>query len=180
MTSSQAQSTVTQITQVTEPANPQNAAAANNTNSGGLSSKGRNTLLTVIIVVAASIAGVAIIWTVFRKWKLGHSSKFDQRLQPIDWQPTHSEDGDFRSRRNSGMSFNSGYGATSERGHAGLQPVQEHDFTAGPSHMAPVGGYADLARGPSPQPYMQENMRNVGTYNNGVPLHHQGGYGGQY
>ena len=49
-----------------------------------------------------------------------------------------------------------------------------------------VGGYADLARGPSPQPYMQENFKQGPSlrgadYNNNVPLHHQAAYdGGRY
>jgi hypothetical protein len=29
-----------------------------------------------------------------------------------------------------------------------------HDFTAGPAHLAPGSGYADLQRGPSPAPSM--------------------------
>lgn len=61
-----------------------------------------------------------------------------------------------------------------------LAPLPEHDFTAGAS-LAPVGGYADLARGPSPQPSMSELSRgpSMGSrYDQyGVPLHHQGGGG---
>lgn len=52
----------------------------------------------------------------------------------------------------------SGGGYNAERS---LTPLPEHDFTAG---AAPVGGYADLARGPSPQPQMQEALQ----YNPGV------------
>jgi hypothetical protein len=177
-------STLTSIA-IATPTSEQNAAA-NNTNAS-LSTKSKTAIITVLIVVAASVGGVAIIWTIFRKWKLGHSAKFDERLQPIDWQPTHGDDGDFRPHRNSGMSHRSfgGYGATSERGsdqgHGNLQPIPDHDFTAGSSHLAPVGGYADLARGPSPQPYMQENLSrgpslHASNYNAGVPIHHQGGY----
>lgn len=177
-------STVVQASYVT--ATPTENADVN-TSQQGLSSKGKTALITVLIVVAASVGGVVIIWTIFRKWKLGASRKFDARLQPIDWQPTHDDGGDFRPHRHSGMSFQSGfgqsgYGATSnhghgsEGGHGTLGPLPDHDFTAGPTaNLAPVGGYADLARGPSPQPYMQER----GNYNNQVPLHHQG-YTGQY
>jgi hypothetical protein len=143
--------------------------------------------LTVLIAVAASVGGVAILWTVFRKWKLGRSSKFDERLQPIDWQPKAEDDGlpgvhrstsrasSFHSAGHSGNNYSDhGHGAN------GLQPIPDHDFTAGAS-LAPVGGYADLARGPSPQPQMHEQLARGPSFNRGydtgVPLHHQTGYG---
>ncbi|RDB28830.1 hypothetical protein Hypma_015698 [Hypsizygus marmoreus] len=162
-------------------------------------SKAKSTTLTVLIVVASSVAGVAILWTVFRKWKLGRSSKFDERLQPIDWQPTNPDDGAVpgnRRRLSGASSFHSasghgtsarGYGA-SDHGHGSeVSPssyaIPDHDFTAGPTTLAPVGGYADLARGPSPQPQMHQMSRgpsmNRPAYDVGVPLHHQAGYGTQ-
>lgn len=72
-----------------------------------------------------------------------------------------------------GYGVGGGYGSTSDYGHGGygssdlghgvapgvapLQPIPDHDFTAAPStNLAPVGGYADLSRGPSPGPQMQE------------------------
>ncbi|KAF8078778.1 hypothetical protein FPV67DRAFT_78284 [Lyophyllum atratum] len=90
--------------------------------------KPKSIALTVLIAVAASVAAVAILWTVFRKWKLGRSSKFDERLQPIDWQPTNPDDGALPGvhRRLSGASsFRSGSGhhnsargyGTSDHGH---------------------------------------------------------------
>lgn len=51
------------------------------------------------------------------------------------------------------------YGSTSDHGHSAgglVSDLPAHDFTAGPSHLAPVGGYADLSRGPSPP--MQEPL----------------------
>jgi len=161
------------------------------------SSKTKSTALTALIVVAASVAGVAILWTIFRKWKLGRSSKFDERLQPIDWQPTNPDDGiiPVHRRASSGASsFHSGTGHgnvagrggggygldhnNSDHGH-GLS-LPDHDFTAVPSTLAPVGGYADLARGPSPQPQMHQMNRGPSltrpAYDVGVPLHHQTGY----
>jgi hypothetical protein len=65
-----------------------------------------------------------------------------------------------------GHSYANAYGATD------LPPLPTHDFTAG-SHLAPVGGYADLARGPSPQPQMQEALARG-------PSIHQTGYGAGY
>lgn len=156
------------------------------------------TALTVIIVIASCIGAVAVGWTVIRKWKFKKSSNFDERMAPIDWQPNNAADegipglrrngstashGSFHSAGHNDENFAgrgvgaSGYGST---GVSGLQPIPDHDFTAGPTALAPVGGYADLARGPSPQPQMGELSRgpsiNHGYDPYGVPLHHQGAY----
>lgn len=107
-------------------------------------------------------------------------------MQPIDWQPSADNDDNggipgLNRRNSNASSFHSG------SGHAGigataLSPIPDHDFTAGPANLAPVGGYADLARGPSPQPMMQElargpsfSARQYQSDQYGVPLHH-GGY----
>ncbi|KAG2154676.1 hypothetical protein DEU56DRAFT_769717 [Suillus clintonianus] len=150
-----------------------------------------HTALIVLIVIATSVGGSIIIWTIIRKWKFGKSSSFDDRMQPIDWQPPSNNDDDnggipgLNRRNSNASSFHSG------SGHAGigatvLNPIPDHDFTAGPANLAPVGGYADLARGPSPQPMMQELARgpsfNSHQYQSdqyGVPLHH-GGYATGY
>jgi hypothetical protein len=161
------------------------------------SSKTKNTTLMVIIIVASCVAGVAILWTVFRKWKLGRSSKFDERLQPIDWHPTGAEDTAQRRFSSGASSLHSGVGHGNSAGrsveaHNGSEhghgipnrthqfAIPDHDFTAGPSTLTAVGGYADLARGPSPQPPMHQisHSPNVSppTYNAHVPLYHQAGY----
>lgn len=119
-------------------------------------------------------------------------------MAPIDWQPNNNIDDEVPGLRRNGStashgSFHSaghseenaagrgvkhaGYGSS---GVTSLQPIPDHDFTAGPTTLAPVGGYADLARGPSPQPQMAELARgpsvNRGYDSYGVPLHHQGAY----
>lgn len=114
-------------------------------------------------------------------------------MQPIDWQPTGADDNVPGLHRSgtavSHGSFHSGSGHTedafSSRGYGSdhnnsLQPIPDHDFTAGAT-LAPVGGYADLARGPSPGPQMSQLTRGPSTsrpeYESyGVPLHHQGAY----
>ena len=121
----------------------------------------------MIVALAASIGAIALAWTLFRKWKLRPSSSFDERMQPIDWEPSGPEDSGLPGvrRTNSSASHGSfqsaghgdGYGATSSHGHGGLEPLPEHDFTAVPAAHAPVGGYADLQRGPSPQPMAEVN-----------------------
>ena len=140
--------------------------------------------LTVIVVIASSVGGIAILWTVFRKWKLGRSSRFDERLQPIDWKPP-SEDKRRRPVSNASSFHSGGHDLGSEHGHehgqGNVAPLPEHDFTALPASR--FGGYADLARGPSPQPpppQMLEtyNHSPVAGYDVNVPLHHQAGYGG--
>ena len=55
-----------------------------------------------------------------------------------------------------------------------LTPIPDHDFTAGAA--APVGGYADLARGPSPQPQMQEALQRGPSVNRAYETY-QGGNG---
>jgi len=143
------------------------------------SSKNKSTTVTVLIAVAASVGGIAILWTIFRKWKLSSSKEFDRRLNPItDWQPTNGEDdlvSTLRRAPSSSSSFHSGGGSDDRHipsRSAGLTPL-DHDFTAG---TAPIGGYADLARASSTSPPMQQVVFNHG-YDVGVPLHHQTVYG---
>jgi hypothetical protein len=109
-------------------------------------------------------------------------------MQPIDWQSSvddgHAIPG-MNRRHSNASSFHSGSGHGHGSGASVLSPIPDHDFTAGPANLAPVGGYADLARGPSPQPMMQELARGPSfsrQYQSdqyGVLLHH-GGYGTGY
>ena len=146
----------------------------------------KSNIATILIAIVASIGGVFIIWTIFRKWKLRPSSSFDDRMQPIDWQPAGPDDSGLPNHRRAnsaashgsfhssghGHEAGSGYGATSNHGHGGLDPLPDHDFTAAAGgNLAPVGGYADLQRGPSPQPTMAELNRGP-SFNQ-----HQYGYG---
>jgi len=115
-------------------------------------------------------------------------------MQPIDWAPTN-DDGDTglptHRRANSGASsFHSGaghsdngaargmgaggHGSEVDYDHPAALAIPDHDFTAGAPSLAPVGGYADLARGPSPQPQMQE----YGGHNFAAAGHYDQ-YGGQ-
>jgi hypothetical protein len=149
----------------------------------------QSTTIIVLIAVAASVGGVFILWTIFRKWKLSSSKEFDRRLNPIDWQPTNGADDDgpmipghgrprpasvVSSRSGHGPTGSGGYGATrspSSQGHS--NPFDDFDSPAKSS--APVGGYADLARGASPNPQMQEKY-SAGYSAGPVPLHHQTRY----
>ncbi|KAK7695311.1 hypothetical protein QCA50_002501 [Cerrena zonata] len=146
----------------------------------GATSKGTKTTLIVLFAIAGSIGAIVVAWTIFRKIKFKPSAEFEERMQPIDWQPTTgpADDGVPGLHRNSSArshgSFGSGghddnnfagrgvgggaYGSDHGHGITGLQPIPDHDFTAGPS-LAPVGGYADLARGPSPGPQMGQLQR---------------------
>lgn len=139
--------------------------------------------LTVIIVIASCVGAIAIGWTVIRKWKFKPSSDFDSRMTPIDWQPSVAgtddgvpglqrnvstmSHGSFHSSGHSDESF-AGRGMGANYGTNSLQPIPDHDFTAGATSLAPVGGYADLARGPSPGPQMSQLSRgpSVGGYGN--------------
>lgn len=179
-TSTQSKGQKTEFMTVTSSDTGSTSAAAA---SSGASSTTKTTL-TVLIALAASVGGVVIIWTIIRKWKFKPSDKFEDRMQPIDWQPTVSDDsvpGLHRAAStHSHESFHSGghesdHNSSQQHGSSirrGVTPLPEHDFTPGPSHLAPGGGYADLARGPSPQP--QVTQMHEAQY--GVPLHHQGAY----
>lgn len=151
------------------------------TQSNAASTSQQKLTLTVIVVIASSVGGIAILWTVFRKWKLGRSSRFDERLQPIDWKQP-SEDKRRRPVSNASSFHSGGHDIGSEHGHehpGNIAPIPEHDFTALPASR--FGGYADLARGPSPQPPQMLETYNhspVAGYDVNVPLHHQAGYGG--
>jgi hypothetical protein len=155
-----------------------------------------HTTITILIVLAASIGGCAIVWTIIRKWKFRPSAQFEDRLEPVNWQPAeHESDGSglpthrkvpsnassFHSaghdnmmglsRNNSGSAYNAG---------RSLTPLPDHDFTAGAAALAPGAGYADLARGPSPQPSMQEALHRGPSFNQGyndyaAPAYYQGG-----
>ncbi|KAF8519142.1 hypothetical protein BU17DRAFT_90349 [Hysterangium stoloniferum] len=144
----------------------------------------RNTII-ILAAIGGSIAAAGVIWTIIRKWKFRPSSSFEDRMQPIDWQPTH-EDRDITEKLNrtasvrSHGSFTSGNGHThSSGGHgagggdgliADLPPL---DYPAGPAHLAPIGGYADLHRGASPQPDFAHPVRAASPYQYDIPNPHQ-------
>lgn len=146
--------------------------------------------MTVLIIIAVSIGASAIIWTVIRKWKFSPSSNFEDRMQPIDWQPDCGENGGLPGAHRpvsiaSSFQSNSHIGSDdhsrAQIGARTLGPLPDHDFTPGPAQLAPVGGYADLTRGvsPGPEPAMQEALTRAPTINRqyqydqyGVPLHH--------
>jgi len=54
--------------------------------SDSASTFGKNTIIA-IAVIAGCVGGAAAIWTLIRKWKLGPSAKFEDRMQPIEWSP---------------------------------------------------------------------------------------------
>jgi hypothetical protein len=163
---------VNQISTVGQDASAQETAAPAPTS--GVSATAKVSMAVVGGIIGA-VAGVALIWTIIRKWKFKPSDEFEDRMRPIDWQPTDPNDSGLPSNRHSvASSFHSGahgdnlagrggYGATGAA-NASLQPVPEHDFTA----TAPVGGYADLARGPSvgrgPSPPMAQYGQNAYDY----------------
>ncbi|KAL5519209.1 hypothetical protein ACEPAH_892 [Sanghuangporus vaninii] len=135
----------------------------------GASSSVPKTTITVLAVIGGSIAAVAIIWTIIRKWKFRPSAGFEDRMQPIDWSPeaTQAPSGYGLNRSVSNASHGSFHSGSDHGGLAGPRPynpngglvpdLPAHDFTAGPAHLG--GGYADLQRGPSPGPEMSSVAR---------------------
>ncbi|KAH9982343.1 hypothetical protein BGW80DRAFT_1247241 [Lactifluus volemus] len=135
------------------------------------------TTITILIVLAASVGGCAIIWTIIRKWKFRPSAEFEDRLEPINWQPAEHDSGlpTHRKVPSTTSSFHSGGhesgGLSRSNTRRSLTPIPDHDFTAGLPHLRP------------PQPQMQEAFQSGPSVNRGydnysnLPPHHQGGYG---
>ncbi|KAF8578726.1 hypothetical protein K439DRAFT_450132 [Ramaria rubella] len=144
----------------------------------------RNTII-ILVAIGASIGAAGIIWTIIRKWKFRPSSSFEDRMQPIDWQPTAEvhNDHDITEKLSRNGSTRSHGSFTSGNNHDQYIPdLPPHDFTPGPAHLAPVGTYADLQRGPSPQPdqsqYQYEIPNPHGQYYNNAPAN-PGAYQGE-
>jgi hypothetical protein len=185
-----------QSTALTTVISTENAQATSNStqanaSAAGATAQSTHIAKTTIIIIAAiggGIALIAIVWTVIRKWKFRPSDEFEDRLNPINWDPSSNSLSDsgimterpqpggglYRSNsRGSNRSFHSADAASQHHqqqyqqysdNNSLIPDLPNHDFTAG----APGGGqqrvYADLYRGPSPGP-------NHATYN-------ANGYGG--
>lgn len=100
---------------------------------GGLS----QSALIAIIVVASVVGAVGIGWTLFRKWKLRPSGRFDEKMRPIDFSPHAGGMGDdflekTLQRSASNVSADRQRQAlVAELDHNHVPGVPEHDFTAG-------------------------------------------------
>jgi hypothetical protein len=133
-----------------------------------------------LIVTGSCIAAGAAIWTIIRKWKFSPSRHFEDRLEPINWEPTQGSGlnhdptvaalaraGSRNGTRPSSYMSEEHDGSVQNMSSVHPEPISmapdfppAHDFTAG---AAGTGGYVDMHRGPSPAP---------GQYNSA--------YGGQY
>lgn len=143
-----------------------------------------------LIVTGSCIAAGAAIWTIIRKWKFSPSRHFEDRLEPINWEPTQSSGLphdptvaalERASSRNGGGSQPGRGSLGSNDEHGGGRNMTSvnndaismapdfppaHDFTAGAgaaAYGAGAPGYVDMHRGPSPAP--------MGAY--GAPAHYE-------
>lgn len=73
-------STTLPIASKTSTSASSTATASSSTSSSG----GLHGLALIGVIVASSIVGIFLIWTLIRKIKLGTSKKFDSKLKPID------------------------------------------------------------------------------------------------
>lgn len=103
-------------------------------------------------------------------------------MQPIDWQPTSADEGGVPGHRRVGSNASSflsgsghhgdnmagrgqaGYGSDQGHGATNFAPLPDHDFTAGSTNFAAVGGYADLSRGMNPPPMQEYNRMQYDHY----------------
>lgn len=101
-------------------------------------------VVTILIIVGSSIGGLALIWTLVRKWKFRASRSFQDRLAPIDWQPSAKKDDSLAPPmlENDNASIRRNMFAPDDA--SSLAPPA-HDFTAVP------GGYRSAS--PMPNPY---------------------------
>ncbi|KAJ3905130.1 hypothetical protein F5879DRAFT_1028003 [Lentinula edodes] len=119
---------------LTESAAPSSTASSSSSVLGDISSSdGKKAGITAVVVIASCAGGAATPRTIFPKWKLGRSLKFDQCLQPINWQPTTGDGTDsgisIRRRRVSDTSsFHSGVYSGPDMGHCS----SENGFTTPP------------------------------------------------
>jgi len=76
-------------TRSSKPSSTATAAASKDSNESSGLPKGA----LIAIIVIASIIGAAVIgFTLFRKWKLRPSNRFDARMKPIDFSPNNDRD----------------------------------------------------------------------------------------
>ncbi|WVQ96639.1 hypothetical protein IAU59_003744 [Kwoniella sp. CBS 9459] len=121
-------------TQTTHTASSTAESAESEKKSSGIS----KTALIAIIVVASVVGLVAIGWTLFRKWKLRPSNRFDKRMNPIDFSPHNDNiDDDFFEKTLQRTASNSSASRQRQELVAELDDpnhvpgVPPHDFTAG-------------------------------------------------
>jgi hypothetical protein len=128
----------------------------------------KSVIIGLIVTGSVIVAGAAI-WTIIRKWKFSPSRHFEDRLEPINWEPTQSSGlphdptaaalargNSQNSRRPSMESSVNGKNMTSVN-HDSVTMAPDfppaHDFTAGASNGGGLGpNYVDMYRGPSPGP----------------------------
>jgi hypothetical protein len=118
-------------------------------------------------IILGSIVGgiivVAALWTVIRKWKFSPSRKFEDRLEPIDWQPGQ----DAATGAAAGAGAAGGAALTRANSHgsqrSGPTADEYHNRNMYAPSVAPeypdmYGGaaYADMHRGGTPQPQMDQ------------------------
>jgi hypothetical protein len=128
----------------------------------------RGPMVTVGIVIGSCVAGIAIFWTVFRRWKFRRQSDGRLQVHPMDLPPTNAE-GTGQHRFTTGGSFHpsnvvasprsfklgassgqSGSGADHNRESTGGSSMSEHSwhsyrlsqanhgFSAGPTILEPA------------------------------------------
>ncbi|KAL7423022.1 hypothetical protein Q5752_002321 [Cryptotrichosporon argae] len=112
------------------------AAAASSSAASSSSSSGIGHTAIIAIVVVASVVGLAAAgWTIFRKWKLRPSNRFDERMKPINFSP-HGGHDDFLEKTLQRTASNASADRQRQQLVAELDSslvagVPEHDFTAG-------------------------------------------------
>jgi hypothetical protein len=96
-TSSSTSSSTANTSSISTPAATQthgNPTSSSTSSSTPLPKSGvskRGPMVTVGIVIGSCVAGIAIFWTVFRRWKFRRQSDRHLRVHPMDLPPTNAE-----------------------------------------------------------------------------------------
>lgn len=185
--------TASSVTTRTTTSSASVSAGANNADSGNQGGGGLSKTALIAIIVVSSVVGLAAIgWTLFRKYKLKPSSRFERRLNAIDFSPNGGQrDDDYFEKAHS----RHGSSDSAERhrkalvaeefdGPANLVPgVPEHDFTAGPGYATTGGAGAGGAYGmynSDPFAHTQSydyDQTYAHSHNHGYPPHSYDQYG---
>nr|XP_019045502.1 hypothetical protein I302_05892 [Kwoniella bestiolae CBS 10118]OCF24432.1 hypothetical protein I302_05892 [Kwoniella bestiolae CBS 10118] len=152
--STTAHSTVVLVTTASKSQTTHKASSTAESAEGEKKSSGIGKTALIAIIVVASVVGAAGIgWTLFRKWKLRPSNRFDKRMNPIDFSPNNGDmNDDFFEKTLQRTASNSSASRQRRELVAELDDpnhvpgVPQHDFTAG---TAGVGaGYAAYQQDP--------------------------------
>ncbi|WVF69137.1 hypothetical protein IAT40_003911 [Kwoniella sp. CBS 6097] len=181
-----AHSTIVLVTTASRTQSTHTSSSTAESAEGEKKSSGIGKTALIAIIVVASVVGLAAIgWTLFRKWKLRPSNRFDKRMNPIDFSPHNDNmDDDFFEKTLQRTASNSSASRQRQELVAELDDpshvpgVPPHDFTAGSAGVGAGVGAGYNMYNADPYAYAEQYEYDQ-TYQQ-HPHHGQGQYDHQY